>query len=261
MPLAHSRPERLVRSGSTPPSDAATKPGNAAAAPSPSGPTAWPRHVRERHRPFRPWRLPTLPSPRRAHSQHLRHPLAEIHPASVKAGIGRHALAPPIVQQGAPGLVADAVSREDLRDVIRVVVEALDAFMTKHSALPASVKLTDYDYLKPPLELEGSVAVERLTYWGRLIQSEVEKIRLLAESFDSVLERWSQKVIVHRSRPSCWGSRAPVRRSWRSTASSSSRCSAATDPRSSTRFARRSKLLGCTSPSSAPSTSRSSATG
>jgi hypothetical protein len=42
--------------------------------------------------------------------------------------------------------------------------------------------------------VEGSVALERLTYWGRVIRSEVEKIKLLAGSFDSVLERWSQKV-------------------------------------------------------------------
>ena len=42
--------------------------------------------------------------------------------------------------------------------------------------------------------VEGSVALEQLTYWGRLIRSEVEKIKLLAGSFDSVLERWSQKV-------------------------------------------------------------------
>lgn len=42
--------------------------------------------------------------------------------------------------------------------------------------------------------VEGSIAVDRLTYWGRLVQSEIEKVKLFAGSLDSVLERWSQKV-------------------------------------------------------------------
>ena len=42
--------------------------------------------------------------------------------------------------------------------------------------------------------VEGSVAVERLTYWGRLVQSEIEKVKLIAGSLDAVLDRWSQKV-------------------------------------------------------------------
>jgi type VI secretion system secreted protein VgrG len=42
-----------------------------------------------------------------------------------------------------------------------MALEALDSFMAKHSALPASVKLTDYDYLRPTLELQGSHAVDK----------------------------------------------------------------------------------------------------
>lgn len=42
--------------------------------------------------------------------------------------------------------------------------------------------------------VDGNVALQRLSYVGRFVQSEVEKIRSLAGTFDSVLERFSQKV-------------------------------------------------------------------
>ena len=42
--------------------------------------------------------------------------------------------------------------------------------------------------------VDGNVALQRLTYVGRFVRSEVEKIRSLAGTFDSVLERFSQKV-------------------------------------------------------------------
>jgi hypothetical protein len=42
--------------------------------------------------------------------------------------------------------------------------------------------------------VEGNVVVQRLSYLGRQLRSEVEKIKLVATSLDSVLERWSQKV-------------------------------------------------------------------
>jgi hypothetical protein len=42
--------------------------------------------------------------------------------------------------------------------------------------------------------VDGSVALQRLTYVGRFVQSEVEKIRSLAGTFDSILDRFSQRV-------------------------------------------------------------------
>jgi hypothetical protein len=41
---------------------------------------------------------------------------------------------------------------------------------------------------------EGSVVVQRLTYVGRLFQSEIEKVKSFAGSLDMVLDRFTQKV-------------------------------------------------------------------
>ena len=41
---------------------------------------------------------------------------------------------------------------------------------------------------------DGSIAIQSLTYVGRVVRSEVEKIRSIASTFDSILDRFSQKV-------------------------------------------------------------------
>ncbi len=42
--------------------------------------------------------------------------------------------------------------------------------------------------------VDGNVVLQRLTYVGRFVRSEVEKLKLFAGALDSVLERFSQKV-------------------------------------------------------------------
>ncbi len=42
--------------------------------------------------------------------------------------------------------------------------------------------------------VDGNVALQRLTYVGKFVRSEVEKIKSLASTFDSVLDRFSQRV-------------------------------------------------------------------
>jgi hypothetical protein len=52
--------------------------------------------------------------------------------------------------------------------------------------------------------LDGSVVFQRLTYLGRYLQSEIERVKTVVNSFDAVLERFSQVVqrsyrVVHQS--------------------------------------------------------------
>ncbi len=42
--------------------------------------------------------------------------------------------------------------------------------------------------------VDGNVVLQRLTYLGRLLRSEVDKVKVLAGSFDTVLDRLSQRV-------------------------------------------------------------------
>jgi hypothetical protein len=42
--------------------------------------------------------------------------------------------------------------------------------------------------------IDGSVVLQRLTYLGRFLQSEVEKVKTIAGTFDAVLGRFSQRV-------------------------------------------------------------------
>ncbi len=42
--------------------------------------------------------------------------------------------------------------------------------------------------------VDGSVVLQRLTYLGRYLQSEVKKVKSVAETFDAVLGRFSQRV-------------------------------------------------------------------
>ncbi len=42
--------------------------------------------------------------------------------------------------------------------------------------------------------MDGSVVLQRLTYLGRYLQSEVKKVKSVAETFDAVLGRFSQRV-------------------------------------------------------------------
>lgn len=42
--------------------------------------------------------------------------------------------------------------------------------------------------------LDGEVALQRLSYVGRFVQSEVERIKSVAASFDGIFERFSQRV-------------------------------------------------------------------
>ncbi len=42
--------------------------------------------------------------------------------------------------------------------------------------------------------VDGSIVLQRLSYLGRYVQSEVEKIKLFAGTFDAVLDRFSQRV-------------------------------------------------------------------
>jgi hypothetical protein len=41
---------------------------------------------------------------------------------------------------------------------------------------------------------EGHVVVQGLSFVGEVVRAEVEKLKLVAKSFDSVLERFTQKV-------------------------------------------------------------------
>lgn len=42
--------------------------------------------------------------------------------------------------------------------------------------------------------VEGNVALGRLSYFGRAVLAEVDRVKLLAQNVDAVLERWSQRV-------------------------------------------------------------------
>src|SRR5262249_10587279 len=42
--------------------------------------------------------------------------------------------------------------------------------------------------------VEGQIALRRLSFVGNFVRAEIEKVKLVAQSLDSVLERFSQKV-------------------------------------------------------------------
>ncbi len=77
------------------------------------------------------------------------------------------------------GLTSGHVRYVPLSGDDSMALEALDSFMAKHSALPANVTLTDYDYLRPTLDLHGSHSVD---------QQGLGEVRVFGENLNDAAE-------------------------------------------------------------------------